>query len=123
VLLKSDRGYVQFVDENGPERDWQFTVICRNGEVGLIVPISLRTGEVIELGQRIGKCIFVKPEEYADLIEELEIMRDNYEQFSKMSTNDIPHGNDPAFLNGWQRGINYALQLIAQRANPPIGVE
>jgi hypothetical protein len=121
MLLKSDKGFVQFVDENGPEKDWQFTVVCRNGEVGLIVPISLKTGEVIELGQRMNKCIFVKPEEYADLIEELEAMRDDPRSVPEAL--EELDSRDDDWMMGFAKAMDLAVRLVAQRANPPPGVE
>lgn len=112
MLLKSDKpSYVQYIDES--KTNWYFTVVSKDGEIGLITAHDLMTGELIDgLGSRMKKCIFVKPEEYADLIEELEALRDN--------PGTRCEGDEQ---NCYARAMNDAIQLVAARANPPPGIE
>jgi hypothetical protein len=122
LLLKSDKpSYVQYVDES--RTDWYFTVVSRGGEIGLITAHDLKTGEIIELGRRLNKCIFVKPEEYADLIEELEVSRDNPKEFFKMASMMAHNIENEDYIRGWKEALSFALQLVIQRANPQPGIE
>lgn len=122
MLLKAESGYVQHIDEKANNGNWYFTVVCKDGEVGLITAHDLMTGEHIELGQRLEKCIFVKPEEYLELIEELESMYDMPENLLGMSSgNNVEDSKNPVYIRGLKTGISYAMQLVAQRANPPPG--
>lgn len=41
LLLKADNGYVQHIDESkNSNRDWAFTVVSRNREIGVIQAVS-----------------------------------------------------------------------------------
>lgn len=109
MLLKADKGAVQYVDES--KTDWAFTVMSKDHEIGLIIAYDTNTGEPIDLGHRLEKCIFVSPGEYADLIEELEALRD-YGGMEEMADED-------PWKEGYQEAMNAAIKLVAQRANPP----
>lgn len=123
MLLKSDKpSYVQFIDES--RTDWYFTVLSRDGEIGLITAHDSKTGEVIELGRRLKKCIFVRPEEYADLIEQLELARDELNEMDNERVKEYAKSsNGIAYAEGWKDALNIALQLVALKANPQPGIE
>lgn len=77
----------------------------------------MSTGEHIDLGHRLDKCIFIPPEEYADLIKQLEEARDGD---ALLKEHDSPDYTESVwFERGWQSAMDVAIQLIAQKANPP----
>jgi len=120
MLLKADNGFTQYIEEKGQHKNWYFTVICKDGDVGLITINDLNTGAVLdgdEMGGRVENCIFVAPKDYLELIEELEALRDNSPvtpDFTN-STNNSPQG----WTEGYKQAMDHALRLVAQRANPP----
>jgi hypothetical protein len=122
LLLKSDKApsFVQYIDES--KTDWYFTVVSRDGEIGLITAHDLKTGELIELGSRLSKCIFVRPEEYADLIEELEAIRDNGDPTDTDTYEHLTRPEQQIWDKAWETALDLAVRLVASRANPQPGV-
>ena len=120
MLLKADNGFTQYIEEKGQRKNWYFTVICKDGDIGLITINDLNTGGVIdadEMGGRVENCIFVPPKDYLELIEELEAMRDN--PLSVPEAVKELESRDDDWMRGWAKALDLALRLVAQRANPP----
>jgi hypothetical protein len=123
MLLKLDGGYVQFFDEKGIHKNWYFTVICKDGEVGLISVNDLGTGLPIDLGERVSRCIFVPPAEYLELIEEMEALKEHVLDDINIEAGMKYHDEVGAFYDGWEKAMDVAMRLVASRASPPPGVE
>jgi hypothetical protein len=115
-----------FFDEKSIHKNWYFTVVCKDGEVGLISVHDLGTGLPIDLGERVTpRCIFVKPEEYLELIEELEALGNANPYIranDEICPDDVPCA-EKHWEEGYKKAMEDAVKLIAQRASPPPGVE
>jgi hypothetical protein len=125
LLLRADGGAVQFIpqkdEETGKPLSWFFSVVCREGEVGLIALQNLDDGSLLDIARRLEHAVFIPPGDFADLLEELEALKEKGLHDINIEAGMKYHDEVGAFYDGWEKAMDVAIRLIAQRvaSSPP----